>query len=243
MEFDTATKDSAKCPKELTWLNQDIVVSAKKLGGGGSTCQVTPKYLVEYLVEEARKQDGVDVRLSTTAIALDTTGDGRVKGVRVRKSDGKQELIECDRVVVAAGPWTGSLLRAWFPDWSARIPSELLQKGKSIDGSRAHSIVVRTKLPPTAHCLFTELRYTADDGSSRAAGPELYCRGDGTVYLCGATDSRPLPKTAGDVACDGAHTAPLLEQARVMSPAMFGEGARVEKEHAVGSSFSPRDLA
>ncbi|KAL8382337.1 hypothetical protein RB595_006225 [Gaeumannomyces hyphopodioides] len=232
VNFDTATKSSSECPKELNWINPDIVASAKKLGGGGSTSQVTPKCLVEYLVEEARKQEGVDVRLGTSVIALDTTGDGRVKGLRVRKSGGKEELIECDRVVVAAGPWTGSLLRALVPDWSARIPLELLQKGKSIDGSRAHSLVIRGKLPTTAHCLFTDLKYTADDGSSRAAGPEVYCRGDGTVYLCGATDSVPLPKRADEVACDLAETARLLEQARVMGPTMFGEGAKVEKEQA-----------
>lgn len=120
----------------------------------------------------------------------------------------------------------------------------MIRKGKTIDGSRAHSIVVRGTRPTTEHCLFTDMKYVPKNSAEkhvRAGAPEVYARGDGTVYVCGGSDDVALPKTADEVTYDKAQTAKLVEQIRVISPEILGESATIEKEQACylpGGSFN-----
>lgn len=206
------------------------------MGGSGTTAQVTPKHLVEYLVESAQQEPGIDVRLGTTATGLETNADGRVKGLRVKNSRGAEETIDCDRIVVTAGPWTGSLIKSLS---STSPSSALFRKARTIDGSRAHSVVIRGTGPTSEHCLFTAMRY--GDGGRQAGEPEVYARSDGTTYVCGGGDDEPLPPTADEVTYDQAKTAKLIEQTRVLSPDVLGEKATVVKEQACylpGGSFN-----
>ncbi|KAL5869469.1 hypothetical protein ACKVWC_010216 [Pyricularia oryzae] len=239
------TKSRSKCPKELNWVDPSIVTSTSTLGSSDTTAQVTPKHLVEYMVEAALKHDGVEARLATAATSLDLDDQGKVRGLRVRNPQGQDDYIECDCIVVAAGPWTGSLLNSLLPgDSSNKVPAQMIRKGKTIDGSRAHSIVVRGTRPTTEHCLFTDMKYVPKNSAEkhvRAGAPEVYARGDGTVYVCGGSDDVALPKTADEVTYDKAQTAKLVEQIRVISPEILGESATIEKEQACylpGGSFN-----
>ncbi len=61
-----------------------------------------------------------------------------------------------DDLVIAAGPWTGSLITLLFP--RSLMPAHL-KSASSIDGSRAHSVVIESHKPLTADCLFTDMAY------------------------------------------------------------------------------------
>ncbi|KDN45290.1 FAD dependent oxidoreductase [Tilletiaria anomala UBC 951] len=229
------TKSRSKCPKELDWVDSKIVTSTSSMGGGGTTAQVTPKHLVQYLVEEACKQPGVSVRLGTRATSLETTFNGAVKALTVTDSVGKEESLPIDRLVVAAGPWTGkllapSLIPCQSPSLSDSRTAKIIRKAQSIDGSRAHSIIVRGTRPTSNHCLFTEMRY--GPGGRKAGAPEVYARSDDTVYVCGGSDDVPLPLSADEVCYDPKKTKELIEQARVISPDVLGADAAVVAEQA-----------
>lgn len=94
------------------------------------------------------------------------------KSVKV-KTEGGEEVIEADTVILAAGPWTGSLATKLL---GSKIGGKL-----AVSGSRAHSIVLKTKEPLTAHCLFTSMNMA--DGS--VGEPEVYARPDGMLFSIG----------------------------------------------------------
>lgn len=208
------------------------------MGGGGTTAQVTPKPLVEYLCSEASSEPDVQVRLQTSATCVEANSKGNITGLKVT-ANGQEELIECDTVLFAAGPWTGKLMNSSLPRGSSLGSSTFLRKARTIDGSRAHSIVIRGTRPTTEHCLFTDMRYGPEGNS--AGAPEVYARSDGTVYICGGSDSVALPATADEVGFDSKQTKKLIEQAQVLSPMVLGKEATIEKEQACylpGGSFN-----
>lgn len=104
-------------------------------------------------------------------------------------------------------------------------------------------IIVKTEKALSEHALFCDLAYEGGHGE-----PEIYCRPDGTAYICGATlrllpykhelstrtgagDDEPLPANAGDVDVDPGHIALIKAQAAAMSPDHLGIGI-VEAEQA-----------
>ena len=92
------------------------------------------------------------------------------KSVRFKTETG-EETIDADMVVLAAGPWTGSL--------ATKLLGNKIGGKLAVSGSRAHSIVLKTKEPLTAHCLFTSMNMA--DGS--VGEPEVYARPDGMSFL------------------------------------------------------------
>ncbi len=235
--IDTAKK-RGKGLKKMDWVDGQIVSDRRQMGGPGTTAQVTPKPLVEYLAEAAQREPGVDVRLGAKVTALGQQGrDGPINSVTFTSPGGEEETIECDRVVVAAGPWTGQLLKRTLATSGPLNNSNIIRKARTISGNRAHSIVVRGTRPTTEHCLFTEMRYGA--GGALAGEPEVYARADGTVYVCGGGDEEPLPDSADEVGFSKEKTERLIEQIRVISPDVLGEGATIEKQQAV-SRFASR---
>lgn len=89
------------------------------------------------------------------------------KSVKVKNGDGTEEDVAADLVVLAAGPWTGSL--------AVKLLGNKIGGKLGVTGSRAHSIVLKTKEELTAHCLFTSMSMA--DGS--VGEPEVYARPDG----------------------------------------------------------------
>jgi glycine/D-amino acid oxidase-like deaminating enzyme len=147
---------------------------------------VHPGQFTNFFSEEFLKQPntslkfgqvvGMDLSTSSTSNVTSKTlgGSSQTKEVAVQcpkhvkvKTEKGQETVEADTVVLAAGPWTGDLATKMLGN---KIGGKL-----GVTGSRAHSIVLKTKEPLTAHCLFTSMSMA--DGS--AGEPEVYARPDG----------------------------------------------------------------
>jgi glycine/D-amino acid oxidase-like deaminating enzyme len=228
LSFDDS-KSKSKCPPEIDWVDGQHVTSTSSMGGSGTTAQVTPLKLVEHLVAESqRNSKNVDVILNTRAERINLGSNGRVESLIIKdQQKGEERSLNVDDVVIAAGPWTGKLLKSLLPS-GAETPS-FYRSASRITGSRAHSVVMQSPKPTSAHCLFTEMRY-----GRKAAGPEVYCRKDGTIYACGGSDNVPLPPSADKVSHDSSQTAKLIEQMQHLSPSHFGSksGAKVTREHA-----------
>ncbi|KAJ1036143.1 hypothetical protein NDA18_000009 [Ustilago nuda] len=217
VNVDSNLKDepSIKSKPAISWLDNDIVRSTSNMGGGGTTAQVHPGQLTQHLVDESRKA-GVEVLFNSLASSLRFLNDRNVNGIQVKDTkSGETKMLDVDDLVIAAGPWTGSLITQLFP--RSLLPAHL-KSASSIDGSRAHSIVIESPRgkPLSADCLFTDMAY--GPGGCKAGAPELYCRPDGTAYVCGGSDDVPLPDTADQVSFDEEKVAALIEQSKVLSP-------------------------
>lgn len=208
-------KSSKKTKSAISWLDNDIVRSTSNMGGGGTTAQVHPGQLTRHLVDESRKA-GVEVLFNSRASKLRFKDNRTVDGVEIKDTKtGETRTIDVDDLVIAAGPWTGSLVTQLFP--RTLLPAHL-KSASFIDGSRAHSVVIESPpgKPLSADCLFTDMAYGPE--GSKAGAPELYCRPDGTAYVCGGSDDVPLPDTADEVGFDEKKIAAIIEQSKVLSP-------------------------
>ena len=235
LSLDTSRK--ARHRPKIGWLNPDVFISTSLIGGGGSTAQVTPGPLTEFLGERAQEV-GVQILLQTKATGLDLTEDGKVQGVKIQQA-GEDKVLPATDVIVAAGPWTGKLLKTWFP--SDKMPP-FLRSASMIEGSRSHSVLVQAakKHQLSADCFFSEMRY----GSS-AGAPEFYIRPKGRAYVSGGSDDAPVPELADDVSFDPRRTAELQKQLAVLSPEYLdvNRGAKLLAEQACYLPISPRTAA
>jgi glycine/D-amino acid oxidase-like deaminating enzyme len=170
------------------------VVSSRKLGGHDTTAQVHPGLLTRFLAEQFLTRPNTRIEIA------------RVESLRAAAVVTDKGEIPADCVVLAAGPWTGRLAEQILGKRARKL---------GVQGHRAHSIIVQADVSP--HCLFTSM--TLDDGSM--GEPEVYPRPDGTVYICGAGDSEPLPDTAADVQVSHTAIAKLHQQAAALAD--FGE--------------------
>lgn len=149
------------------WIDGNVMVHGV-LGTGRTTAQVHPRLFTEALIADAVAH-GVTLRT------------GVVEGVRAGEATVDGERLAAEVVVVAMGPWTGTL--------GLPLPPVLGLKGSSI--------TLAASVP--AHVLFSD--FTTDDG--RRLAPEIYARPD-EVYVCGVPSADPLPATPEDVSVDRA---------------------------------------
>ena len=143
---------------------------------------------------------------------------GQVTGVVV---DG--DVISCDVIVVAMGPWCGKAAQ-WLP-----LPA--------IKGQRAHNLLLRPQRAVTAHALFVE--YT---GSVGAHSPEVYPRPDGEVYVCGMGDHVALPENPSDIKPSDDATEQLLKMVEEISSHFRAAEAEVLAKRACYLPVSPDGL-
>lgn len=199
-------KASSKIPSSLHWIENDAVTSVSKLGSTKTTAQVHPKKLSHFLYEKS-KAAGVKYLYGT--VTQINVKENAVESVQVEpcckisltaslEPITETSTIPATDVVLAAGPWSG---KEYFP---------LL--GLPISGARAHSVVIKPSKAASAHALFTELTI---DGSPQET--EIYARPD-EVYICGQSDSVPLPASGHDVSYDPKRTQKLIDQAALVSP-------------------------
>jgi glycine/D-amino acid oxidase-like deaminating enzyme len=173
--FDVAGKGRGKKVPGADWINDSAVRQSAKLGGTDTTAQVHPRLLTERLAKEV----GSTVIAQAEGIEYGT--DGRPVAVLARERDASEQIrLDCTDVVLAAGPWSGKLVNKLFKDDPAIDTSDY-----NVVGSRAHSIVLKSSEPLSAVALFTSIRT-----GKKSSEPELYCRPDGTGYLCGPTGAR-----------------------------------------------------
>lgn len=250
---DLSSPSSKPSPRKLTtpfaWLDPAVLTGTSVLGTKASTAQVHPYKFTTSMMDLA-KTKGVKVVFATVVALVRPDEVGGPFVLRAVERDGGKEVeIPATKIVITAGPWTGRLLK------------ELGLKGgraRGIDGSRAHSVVLRTatsrQLP--AQALFTSIK-ALDTRSTHE--PEIYVRcfshcatvwvwrrltsrrsqnrPDGTAYACGPTDKSHLPPKASDVVVDPRATAEIVDQVAALSPEFLKVGtgdheAMIEVEQA-----------
>ncbi|TIB05683.1 hypothetical protein E3P96_01027 [Wallemia ichthyophaga] len=217
--------DDAK-KKGAHWLSDKVVDKCSVLGTPPSTAQVTPEPLVQTLAELSK----ADVVIAS-AEQVNRDNDGNIFSVRAQTKEGNSVEIPATDVVLAAGPWTGRLAQKLLSPAEARKCS--------VTGQRAHSIIVRPSQGKTLtdHCLFTMVKERTTTHE-----PEIYCRPQGTAYICGASDTVPLPEDASKVVPSKSAIADLKSQSALISD-YFDSSMSVEKEQAcylpISASHSP----
>ncbi|BGP52424.1 hypothetical protein JCM10450v2_008402 [Rhodotorula kratochvilovae] len=228
------------------WLDHDVLTASDVLGSKDTTAQVHPEQFTRFLVTAAQE---LGVRLvygTVSGLALpspETDADGQytlsldpleepapapedaITSGAVPASCACPASLSADQLVLAAGPWTGSLLR------TLGLASSAAGRAGSIDGSRAHSVVLR---PAAGRELPAQALFTSIKESKGHAEPEIYNRPDGTAYACGPTDSSPLPSRASGVSVSASAVASLLSHVSLLSPSHLSSaaGVQVEKEQA-----------
>lgn len=182
-------------PDEFAWLDRNGVPYAV-LGTQETTAQVQPEQFTRALLQAAEARGA---RLLLGCVDGIEMRQKRVCGVRV---DG--QMLAADVVVVAMGPWS-SVAAQWLP-----IPTVM--------GLKGHSITLRPQTPLPAHALFAN--YVTAGGEQLE--PEIYPRPDGDVYLCGLSDTTPLPERP-ELVQPRPEAGPVLQQiAADLSTALTG---------------------
>lgn len=190
---------SAKIPRDLDWIEPELLRAYESMSGPGETAQVHP-YLFTTSIAKLAQEKGANIILGqVTDIAR---SHGSVESVTYTdKTSGERQTISATDVLVAAGPWTKTIL--------PEVP---------ISAMRAHSVVIQPKQPVSAYCLFTNIEIPANfrpEKKSRptVAAPEIYARPDATVYACGDGDRTvPLPNTSADVEVDQERCQDIIDQ-------------------------------
>uniref|UniRef100_A0A7S1BNB3 FAD dependent oxidoreductase domain-containing protein n=2 Tax=Corethron hystrix TaxID=216773 RepID=A0A7S1BNB3_9STRA len=149
------------------------------MGTGDDTAQVTPKEFVEKMIASS----DIDVVLGVgTGVSTDPTADDgrKITGVRYTgRSDGAEEILPCDTVVVSAGPWS-CMVEEWF---GGVISAPM-------EGVKSTSVV--WKAPEDGAVDATALFCGEDDRFGTHL--EVYPRPDGSIYLCGIGGSDYVQK-------------------------------------------------
>lgn len=168
-----------------SWLDGKSIGRISPMGYGDDTAQITPKEFVLKMLEA--KSEDISVVLGTcTGVVVDDNEDddeSRVTGVKFmpRGSDGKEEILEADAVVVSAGPWSCQA-EDWFDGSGIQLPME---------GVKSTSIVWKQpegEEVTDATALFCGEDYRFDTHL------EVYPRPDGTIYICGIGGSDYITK-------------------------------------------------
>ncbi|KAH9819552.1 FAD dependent oxidoreductase [Melampsora americana] len=197
------------------WLESCLKVTETSQIGNEDTCaQVHPRLLTEFLIKSCECSKGPNktefkvIKATAKSIQWESISDKSNHDLKSSTSlhrrgrlialdqDNQEIQINFDELVLAAGPWSGVLAKQLFSP-------ELNRRLKSIDGMRAHSIVLRSRKPISPHALFTHLFITDHQAAKpQWTEPEFYPRPDNTVYICGAGDDEPLPPRPADVKVD-----------------------------------------
>ncbi|KAJ5248879.1 hypothetical protein N7468_000330 [Penicillium chermesinum] len=195
---------SAKIPKDLDWIQPDLLRAYESMSGPGETAQVHP-YLFTTSMAKLAEEQGLSVVFGT--VTNITRPSDVVESVTyTEKVSGESRTIPATDVIVAAGPWTQAVL--------PEVP---------ILATRAHSVVIRPTRPVSAYALFTNIEIPANFLPSKqsrptVAAPEIYARPDDTVYACGDGDKTvPLPSTSAEVEVDDERCQEIIDQVGCIS--------------------------
>jgi hypothetical protein len=125
----------------VPWLRRGVIKRYSSLGGESTTAQVHPGQFTSRIAELAR-ENGAAI-ITGRAVGLD--------GATVLLEDGTR--VEADEVVVAAGPWTGDLVRKFLGHSDKRV---------QINGSRAHSVESLYPFTPVCRSLPVSIMLALD---------------------------------------------------------------------------------
>lgn len=109
------------------WLDGKSIGRIAPMGYGDDTAQITPKEFVEKMIESSPEKISVVLGTCTGVVVDEESSDdeSKVTGVKFqpRGSDGKEEILEADAVVVSAGPWSCKA-EDWFEGSGVQLPME-----------------------------------------------------------------------------------------------------------------------
>ncbi|KAH9845576.1 putative oxidoreductase [Teratosphaeria destructans] len=191
---------AAGVPADLDWVAPETNVRYDEMGDPSTTAQVHPYQFTRAMAELAAEK-GAEIRTNARVTRINySAGGDAVESVTYsdNKNGGKEETIPASDIVVAAGPWTPTIL--------PQAP---------ISAMRAHSVTIKPSRPVSAYALFTQIRLPAGfgqkqesvrsrrNGGEQLVTPEIYARPKNEVYACGEGDRDvPLPPTSDDVVVD-----------------------------------------
>lgn len=193
-------KKASVLPHDLNWFDIEAVQAYEEFANTSSTAQVHPVHFTSCMAKLA-EQSGARVVLgtvehincsgvgsaSTDSAPLtslqDATQNKVVSVTYTDKATSARHTIQATKIVLAAGPWTPTLM--------PQVQMTPL---------RAHSVTLRLKQPVSAYCLFTNITlansslppgHTDFQNSSSASGTitlEIYSRPNNEVYICSQGD-------------------------------------------------------
>ena len=185
---------AAGVPDDLDWVDSDSTISYDAMGNPDTTAQVHP-YQFTTSIAQLAEEKGVHIRLGLATSINRDSSSGAIESVSfVNKESNSKETLPVSDVVVAAGPWTPTVLPP-----------------APISALRAHSVTIKPSRPVSAFALFTEIRMPSaisSKGKKLSAGkvtatPEIYARPNDEVYACGEGDTLvPLPESTDAVEVD-----------------------------------------
>jgi len=187
-------------------MKEELTDAYESMAADGDTAQVHPYQFTMSMCELAQENGAKLVIGKATAIEYAGSGASRsVSGVEYVNEAGSKEVIPASTVIVAAGPWTSTILPS--------VP---------ISGTRAHSITVRPTRPVSAYALFTEIALPKSSFRTSFGSPEIYARPNNEVYACSPGDGEPLPASTKEVKVDQQVCDGLFKQISAISPELRG---------------------
>lgn len=190
---------SARVPEDLDWIEPESLRGYESMSDPGETAQVHP-YLFTTSIAKLAEEKGAKIILGSVS-GIGYSGDAVESVSYTEKESGEARTIPATDIVIAAGPWTRSVL-----------------PNAPISATRAHSVVIRPTRPVSGYTLFTNIEIPANFDPSKpsrptVAQPEIYARPDDTVYACGEGDHVvPLPATTADVEVDETRCQDIINQ-------------------------------
>jgi len=164
MEITSERKNETK--NAPSWIDGGVKQSSV-IGTTQTTAQVHPRLLTSAFMTKA---ESLGAKIVRDAVIEGVMEENVVTGVKTRGG----LYLSANIVVLCMGPWSNQGLR-WFGATK-----------KIIDGSRAHSIVM--KLNNDSSNIDNTALFLSNKNS-----PEVYPRPDGTVYMCGGCTSSEMP--------------------------------------------------
>jgi len=195
-------KNSSLLPEDLDWFDNNSARAYEEFADATSTAQVQPLQFTNSVARLAEQggariilgrvehinccnTDGTSEIASPLASSDDLTQKKVVSVTYVDKATSRQHTLPATTVVLAAGPWTPTLL--------PKI---------RIHPLRAHSVTIKLQRPVSAYCLFSDIHPAA---GAKPISLEIYPRPNNEVYICSQGDldiPLPPPGNAVEVSSD-----------------------------------------
>ncbi|KAK3941937.1 FAD dependent oxidoreductase [Diplogelasinospora grovesii] len=196
-----------------TWLRRVSGDQVELISEDGTTAQVDPLQLCQFLLQECLKR-GVRLHHPAAAVSVSTDVRNELSSIRIADSRSSTETdLPCTRLIITAGAWSGRVFESLFRHSQLRLP---------ISSLAGHSVVLTS---PRWH------KELEDKGchaiyTAHTSGycPEIFSRLGGQIYLAGLNSSAvPLPDTAGQSKIDSAAIASLKAMASELLGPEVGE--------------------
>ncbi|KAK4242007.1 FAD dependent oxidoreductase [Achaetomium macrosporum] len=215
--------------KTPTWLRRVDGDHIELISDEDTTAQVDPLLLCQFLLQECLKR-GVKLHHPAKPVSVSTDGKGELAAVRIVDTKTSAETtLDCRRLIITAGSWTGQVFQTLFPKSTLQLPI------KSLAG---HSLVLKS---PRWHAgLETNGCHAIFTTHQGSFCPEMFSRIGGHIYFAGLNSSTlPLPDAAAGKATPYSES---LAQLREAAKEILGSGPGAEDDLEIvraGLCFRP----